>query len=147
MKKKQLNKITGNLGESIAAKFLINKGFEIVERNFLRSTGEIDVVARGTIKRRESIVSRETLPIVHFVEVKTVSYETKELLDWAVAHETYRPEELVHQKKLEKISRTAEVWLLENNWQGEIAIDVVAVRLVPREKYARVRFIPDVIVG
>ncbi len=135
------------MGESIAAKFLINKGFEIVERNFLRSTGEIDVVARGTIKRRESIVSRETLPIVHFVEVKTVSYETKELLDWAVAHETYRPEELVHQKKLEKISRTAEVWLLENNWQGEIAIDVVAVRLVPREKYARVRFIPDVIVG
>lgn len=147
VQKKQLNKITGNLGESIATKFLINKGFRIAERNFYRSVGEIDIVAHETSTVEDLLVSRETSPRIHFIEVKTVSYETKELLNWAVTHETYRPEELVHQKKLEKIQKAAEVWMLENKWSGEVAIDVVAVRIVPREKYARVRYIPDVIVG
>ena len=39
-------KILGNLGEDIACKFILNKGYEIVERNFYCRQGEIDIIAK-----------------------------------------------------------------------------------------------------
>ena len=51
-------KILGNLGEDIACKFILNKGYEIVERNFYCRQGEIDIIA----KDNEFLV---------FIEVKT----------------------------------------------------------------------------
>ena len=145
-KSKVENRSTGNLGESIAAKYLKQKGFVILERNYLKKWGEIDIVARETVRSesKESF-SRETSDIVHFVEVKSVSYETKSQLDWAVTHETWRPEEQVHAFKLNQIRKAAESWMIENDWAGEIQVDVIAVRMVPREKYATVKYIPNVI--
>ncbi len=145
-KSKVENRSTGNLGESIAAKYLKQKGFVILERNYLKKWGEIDIVARETVRSesKESF-SRETSDIVHFVEVKSVSYETKSQLDWAVTHETWRPEEQVHAFKLNQIRKAAESWMIENDWVGEIQVDVIAVRMVPREKYATVKYIPNVI--
>jgi putative endonuclease len=49
---------TARLGEDLAAKYLQKKGFKIIERNFRRSYGEIDIIA----------VQGRTLV---FVEVKT----------------------------------------------------------------------------
>lgn len=40
-----LNKLKGDIGEDVAAKFLAKKGFKIVERNFKSKLGEIDIVA------------------------------------------------------------------------------------------------------
>ena len=40
-----LNKLKGDIGEDAAAKFLVKKGFKIVERNFKSKLGEIDIVA------------------------------------------------------------------------------------------------------
>ncbi len=140
------NRSTGNLGESIAAKYLKQKGFVILERNYLKKWGEIDIVARETAKSEpEESFSRETSDIIHFVEVKSVSYETKSQLDWAVTHETWRPEEQVHAFKLNQIRKAVESWMIENDWVGEIQVDVIAVRMVPREKYATVKYIPNVI--
>jgi putative endonuclease len=145
-KSKVANRSTGNLGESIAAKYLKQRGFVILERNYLKKWGEIDIVARETVKgESEKSFSRETSEIIHFVEVKSVSYETKSQLDWDVAHETWRPEEQVHAFKLNQIRKAAESWILENDWAGEVQIDVIAVRMVPREKYAKVKYIPNVI--
>ncbi|PIQ68988.1 MAG: hypothetical protein COV91_01170 [Candidatus Taylorbacteria bacterium CG11_big_fil_rev_8_21_14_0_20_46_11] len=50
----------GSLGEKIAEKFLVKRGYRILHRNYSRPWGELDIVAKkkGT---------------VHFVEVKTVS--------------------------------------------------------------------------
>ena len=42
-------KILGNLGEDIACKFILNKGYEIVERNFFCRQGEIDIIALGPL--------------------------------------------------------------------------------------------------
>ena len=81
---------------------------------------------------------------MHFIEVKTVSYETKQQLQAAVTRRTWRPEENVHQYKLIKLQRAIESWLIEKQYDGEWQIDVVAVRLVPREKYATAKFIPNV---
>jgi putative endonuclease len=143
---KKLNKSTGDLGESVAAKYLAEKGFRILARNYRKPWGEIDIVARETPKIGEdSMLPRETSAVIHFVEVKSVSYETKGLLEHDVAHETWRPEEKVHAFKLNQIRKAAESWMSENEWTGEVQVDVVAVRLVPREKYASVKYIPGVI--
>ena len=143
--KKNTKKI-GDLGESIACKYLENKGFSIIERNYSRKWGEIDIVARGTHRIHENReVSHETSEVVHFIEVKSVSYETKSLMERTVTHETWRPEELVHDFKLNQIRKAAETWTAEHNWLGEVQVDVVAVRMVPREKYASVKYLSNVI--
>ena len=40
-------KQTGRQGEAIAATYLQNKGYEIIERNWRCPTGELDLVARA----------------------------------------------------------------------------------------------------
>lgn len=39
------NLIIGNLGENTACKYLIEKGYDIIQRNFKCKTGEIDIIA------------------------------------------------------------------------------------------------------
>jgi putative endonuclease len=134
MNNKANNKVIGKYGEDIAEKYMKNKGFEILARNYLKKWGEIDIVARGTNK-------------IHFVEVKTVSYETKDVLLEAVTRRTWRPEENVHEFKLKKLYRVIESWMMENNCDLDWQIDVLAVRIVPREKYASVKYIPNIIIG
>ena len=129
---KKQNKIIGAAGEQIASRYLEKQGFAVLDRNYLKKWGEIDIVTRDTQDK------------VHFVEVKTVSYETKQQLQAAVTRRTWRPEENVHQYKLIKLQRAIESWLIEKQYDGEWQIDVVAVRLVPREKYATAKFIPNV---
>jgi putative endonuclease len=133
LSKKSNNKEIGNLGEKIAGDYLKNKGFSIIEYNYLKKWGEIDIVTRGTDK-------------IHFIEVKTVSYETKQLLKEAVTRRTWRPEENVHAFKIKKMSRAIESWLSENKCSLDWQIDVIALRVVPREKFASIKYIPNVII-
>lgn len=127
------NKETGVKGEAIAAKYLAKHGYKIVGRNYLKKWGEIDIIAKKDSR-------------IHFIEVKAVSYETKRDLEWAVAHETWRPEENVHPFKIKKLSRAIESWLIENNWEGEWQIDVISVRIVPRETYGTVKYLENIII-
>lgn len=127
------NKQIGAWGEAIAANYLKNQGYIILDRNYLKKWGEIDIVARETDGK------------VHFVEVKAVSYETNQDLNEAVTRRTWRPEENVHPYKLRKLNRAIESWLIEKDYNGEWQIDVIGVRVVPREKYATVKYIPNVI--
>ncbi len=41
------NRETGMLGESIALRYLVDKGYEVVERNYRTRYGEIDLILRG----------------------------------------------------------------------------------------------------
>lgn len=41
-----IKKKLGNLGEEIASKYLINKGYLIIQKNFRTKFGEIDIIAR-----------------------------------------------------------------------------------------------------
>ncbi len=130
---KSKNKIIGNQGEEIAAMYLENHGFTILSRNYLKKWGEIDIVARGTNE------------ILHFVEVKTVSYETKQALELSATLNNWRPEENVHPQKLKRLHRAIESWIAEYRYTGNWQIDVASVRIVPREKYARIIIISNVI--
>ena len=123
----------GKMGEDVATKWLIGKGYEIIELNYNKKWGEIDIVAR------------ETSIKIHFVEVKTVSYETKADLEHAVSYGTWRPEENVHTHKQERLKRVIQTWIDEHEYRGEFQIDIVGVRIVPREKYARVVFLENMI--
>ena len=125
----------GAYGEQIAATYLKNKGFSILDTNYLKKWGEIDLVARET---------EADSTYIHFVEVKTVSYETKQALEYAVSHGTWRPEEQVTPKKLQKLQRVIESWLLEKRLDQEWQIDIAAVRIVTAERYATVNYLPNV---
>jgi putative endonuclease len=125
------NKI-GAIGEGIAKQYCERRGWKVLDQNYLKKWGEIDIVARATGK-------------IRFVEVKTVSYETKEDLKTAVSHGTWRPEENVHPKKMQRLNRAIESWIMDHKYDGEWEIDVIAVRVVPREKFATVKYIGNVI--
>ncbi len=132
LNKKLLNKVIGNQGELLTAHYLKIQGFTIIEMNYRKPWGEIDVI----VKKNE---------IIHFVEVKTVSYGTRHALHQSVLRGTYRPEENVHEYKLKKLTRAIETWISEKKWSGEWVIDVAAVRTVPRETYSTIKIILNII--
>lgn len=116
----------GELGEDLAVKFLAKEGFSIIERNYTRRFGEIDIIAKNK-------------NVLHFIEVKSVSCET---LDTYVTHETkrIRPEENMTPKKIEKMARTLQNYLLENGTrETEWQIDLLCVFIDMDQKKARVQ--------
>jgi putative endonuclease len=123
------NKEIGRIGEDIACQFLIQRGFKIIDRNYLRSWGEIDIIA-------------EKLNVVRFVEVKAVSRES--LPDISRESNDYRPEENVHPAKLHKVARTAEMYMNSKGDQREYQIDVVGVYMDVKGKKARCRLFEQV---
>lgn len=125
----------GRIGEEIAKRFLKKKGLAIVERNYRKPYGEIDIVARenGTLC---------------FVEVKTVSYETGAPNDPVVSRETgYRPEENVHPQKLKRLARVIQAYLFSHGTESEKwRFDVIAVYLDQKTRRAKVKWLKDIII-
>ena len=120
------NKVIGFLGEDIASNFLEKKGFKIIEKNFLKKWGEIDLIAQKG-------------KIIHFVEVKSVQY---------LKNFEQNPEENVHSKKLERLFRTIQTYLLEKNKiDDEWQLDVIAVFIDIENKTAKVRMTENIVIG
>jgi len=119
----------GNFGERIACHFLEKRGYTIKERNYLRSWGEIDIVAEKKGKP-------------HFIEVKTNSWDQKEL-DEAV--DKHRPEENVHNAKLKRLARVIQTYSLEHNMENDWQFDVVVVYIDLKNKKSKVSLLEDVV--
>jgi len=119
----------GDVGEEVACKYLESKGFRVVERNYLRKWGEIDIIA-------------EKGNLLSFVEVKSVSREKGSRVT-----SSYRPEENVHPAKLKRLNRAIQTYLLDRKvpedrpWR----IDVVCVYLDFSTRKARVEILENVI--
>lgn len=122
------NKKTGNLGESIAAHILRNKGFSLLEQNYRIPSGEIDIIAQKK-------------GVIHFVEVKTFSREKGDL---SVNVDEYRPEELVTREKVQKIRRVADFYLFSREMVPESQIDVMAIILSKKDKRATYTFLDNI---
>ena len=129
--KRKNTKVIGDLGETIAVQYLQQRGFTILDTNYWHKWGEIDIIAEKRL-------------MVHFVEVKTVSYETRKKLQEALMGETWRPEEQVHKRKIHQIEKALETWFEKTGHKGDFQIDVLAVRMVQKEKYATVNQIEHV---
>ncbi len=127
----------GRLGEDIACEYLVNKGFTIIERNFRKLWGELDVI------------TKDPGGVLVFVEVKTM----KEYGNDNPAIAGLLPEENLTAAKLKKLQRTASLYAGFNSelinddrgWRIDlIAItipDVTAKGLIPLE--AEVRCVPS----
>ncbi len=122
-------KDTGRVGEEIACRFLESKGYRVVERNYRKKWGEIDIIA---IKGGA----------VRFVEVKAVSRENTQNISREM---DYRPEELVHASKLRKIARTAALYMEAKGDDREYQIDVVGVVMSNATRTARCRLFEQVL--
>jgi len=128
----------GDLGENMACKFLMKRGFEIVERNYSKKWGEIDIIAQKGQK-------------LHFIEVKSVSHIPVSLAGQAYETDNYKPEDNLHPWKLERLSRVIQTYLLgykgnrdvthETDWQ----FDVATVYLDLENKKAKVNYIEDIV--
>ena len=132
MSKISLNEVV-RIGEKTACMFLVKRGFRIIEQNYWKKWGEIDIIAKK-------------LGLLHFIEVKTVSREISGKENRGVARETgFRPEENVHPQKLKRLHRAIFSWLEEYNYEKEWQIDVAAVYLDTKNQRATVRMIENVI--
>ncbi len=120
----------GRIGEDVAAQFLERKGYKLLERNFRKPWGEIDLIAE---KDGE----------VRFVEVKTVSRDTSHD---SVTRESsgYEPEEMAHASKLSKVARTAELYMDSVGDGRDFQIDVVTVILDSGTRKAHCRLYEQV---
>ena len=122
----------GEIGENIAVTFLMKHGFSILDRNYTKKWGEIDIVAEKNKK-------------LYFIEVKSVSRETLE----NVSYETnnYKAEDNMHPWKLKRLSRTIQTYLLskkisdETEWQ----VDLLIVYLDLKNKKAKIKLEEDII--
>ena len=89
---KEFNKITGNIGESLAVNYLKKQGFTILQTNFKCALGEIDIIAK-----------RSSDNIIHFIEVKNRSSSRFGF-----------GREAVTLKKQQTIRKVATLWLKQN---------------------------------
>jgi putative endonuclease len=96
-------RILGAWGESIAAKYLQNRGYKILERNWRCARGEIDLII-------------DAGDILAFVEVKTRK-----------SRAMGTPEEGLTAKKSLKLLELAQTYMLEKNIDVDWRIDMVAV--------------------
>ena len=135
----------GEIGENIACKFLVKQGFTIIERNYTRKYGEIDIVAQ----RQEKQLDKHTGEVsqvtkLYFIEVKAVTRDlsvNRETLD------NWRPEDNMHPWKLKRLSRTIQTYLVAKKVPEDVEwqFDLLVVFMDMKTKKARVKVVNDVI--
>ncbi len=102
----------GDLGESLACRLLVKNGFKIIERNFLRQCGEIDIIS-----------SKKN--IIYFVEVKTVTRKTNIIYKkrWG----EHISEENVGFLKKSRLRKVVSLYLKENKINKDWKFMVISV--------------------
>lgn len=104
-----LHNIIGRQGENIAASFLQQKGYSILERNWKRGDLEIDIVA----KEADTIV---------FVEVKTRSSDYYG-----------KPEDAVDELRKRRLTSAANLYLNYRKLDNPYRFDIIGIILNPQQ--------------
>ncbi|MEK7630511.1 MAG: YraN family protein [Patescibacteria group bacterium] len=156
----------GNIAEDVSVVFLVKSGHMVLDRNYLKKWGELDIVS---VDRSDTI---------HFIEVKskTIGFSremnidnTQNLVSRQVSQKSftantfkielsresideesdgYRPEDNVHYFKQKRMMRAIESYIMENESKmgdREWQIDVLAVALDFSRETAIMRHIENVI--
>ncbi len=97
--------LTGSLGEEMAVKYFVGKGYNILHRNWRYSHWEIDIIAFKENK-------------IHFIEVKTRRTNTYGF-----------PEDDVSKKKMKFLMSSAEEFLYQNKGWKFVQFDILSITL------------------
>ena len=103
------SKALGDWGENIAADYLKNKGYQILNRNWKNKWGEIDIVA-------------EKNKVLVFVEVKTIKQQAG-----------FAPEDKIDCRKKRQLAKMAQMYLFKHCPLLDTAcqIDIIAIEQKP----------------
>ena len=145
MKHVQNNKKTiGSAGENLVKRFLVKHGLEIVEQNYWKPWGEIDIVAK----------SENT---IHFIEVKSKEIreegqkyggfrpKTGTPVQPTDRNDRFRPEDHMHSWKIKRFKRIIETWIMDRNYGGEWQIDVAIAYVSPETSIESVDMFWDIV--
>jgi putative endonuclease len=122
-------RVIGNKGEDIACTFLKKEGFVIVDRNYFKKWGELDIVA-------------EKDNIIHFCEVKSVIVNSVDEMNG------HRPEDNVHGLKTRRLRRIIETYLEEKGGGlgREFQFHVICVYMNISSHRASVKWLKNIII-
>lgn len=116
---------TAKLGEDKACNFLRKNGFKIIERNFRKGYGEIDIIAIGSTSKEKMLV---------FFEVKTRK-----------SNSFGSPLEAITPWKLKSLIRTAQFYkLIRPNLPDAMRIDAVSVNLSTNNEVQNIELIKNI---
>ncbi|MEI7425425.1 MAG: YraN family protein [Candidatus Moraniibacteriota bacterium] len=119
-------KTLGNLGETISANYLKQKGYKIIALNYANTSGqrlgEIDIIARD-LKKSELV----------FVEVKARTMQK---------FKDTNPEENVDYRKLQKLNKIAYFYLKQNDLTDQAyRFDIIALWINLETRRAKIKHI------
>ena len=133
----------GKTGEEIACKFLIKNKYKILFRNYRIKFDEIDIIAKNSTGK------------IHFVEVKSVSCETipnilgqpKDQASETKINNNFRPEDNVHQRKLQRLAKTIRIYLTERDVSDETEwqFDVITVYIDKKRLISKIYMLENII--
>lgn len=107
-----MKRLIGNKGEDLAVKYLKEKGYKVLHRNFRTPLGEIDIIAED----------RETLV---FIEVRTRTNDSFGL-----------PFETVDGRKRERMRNIALLYLKNSGKERSVRFDVVTIEM--KNNYSKI---------
>ncbi len=122
----------GQIGEDAACEYLEKNGYRVIERNYLKKWGEIDIIAK---------IGRK----IHFVEVKSVSRTIEDVTH--VTKDSYNPEDNMHPWKLQRLGRAVQSYLLDRNVteETEWQFDLVTVFIDMDKRLSKVEIMEDIV--
>jgi putative endonuclease len=129
----------GELGENVACKYLENKGFVILERNYTKKWGEIDIIAIKGYKLYFIEIKSASVSIVSGETNKNNSLFNNNIFD-------KRPEDNMHPWKLKRLAKTVQTYLIQKRigntpWQ----FDLLVVYLDLNQRKAKIKTIENII--
>lgn len=107
----------GKKGEQLAATFLSENGYTILERNYRFQKAEIDIIAI-----KEAVLA--------IVEVKSRSHTT-----------LINPKDAITPKKIQRLTSAANAYVIENDLDVEVRFDIISI--LKEEKGRRITHIKD----
>lgn len=163
----------GKFGEAIACKYLKSKGYKIIERNFRKKWGEIDIICKkdclaNNFKKREAgggfifanlikhIFSKSLCLLRNVLYGTTCDLNDNVSFDKIIFVEvktlksnnkSLNPEDNVTKSKQKKLIRTCELYLASKKFpiDTDWQIDVVAIKLDRDNKKATINHIENAV--
>lgn len=124
----------GRIGEDCACQYLKKLGYVILDRNYLKKWGELDIVAKKG-------------NMVHFIEVKSVSRQISGKDVIRETNDSYRAEDNMHPWKLKRLGRAVQSYLLDKDISDDIEwqFDVATVYVDMNKRLSKVFLLEDIV--